>query len=227
MRLLLIWVFLIGSPQLNFITNYHLLYDQKEQLASEDVVVIQKKRIPIEILEPVKEALSHFPDLEDVDITFEFKEKISGSVMQAQPKVFSLFVDGKDKRKYRIKITRLLDFGDIIIPIEKVPNDALVGWIGHELGHIMDYLDRSSTNMMRFGFKYIVSKQKVVEAELAADSYAIECGLGHQVLATKEYILNHEGFDDEYKEKIRTLYMTPEAIVNLQEEMNEEESIFD
>jgi hypothetical protein len=227
MYLLLIWVILFGNPQFISSLNYHPFYTQEEQQTSDKVVVIQKKVIPIEILDPVKEALSYFPELEEVDITFEFKEKISGSVMQAQPHVLSLFVDGKDKRKYRIKITRMLNLGDTLIPIENVPNDALVGWIGHELGHIMDYIDRSATNMMRFGFKYIVSKQKVIDAELAADSYAIGCGLGLQVLATKEYILNQEGFDDEYKEKIRTLYMSPEAIVNLQDEMAEEEAIFD
>ncbi|EKB47297.1 hypothetical protein [Cecembia lonarensis] len=218
MYLLLIWAVLLGNPLLLHGLNNHPYTFQIEQQSTDDFIVFENKTIPLEIMEPVMEALSHFPDLRDVHINFEFKDKIKGSVMQAQPKVLSLFVDGKEKRKYRIKITRALNFGDVVIPVEEIPNDALVGWIGHELGHIMDYLDRSSTNMMRFGFKYLVSKQKVVEAELAADGFAIECGLGHQVLATKNYILNHDGFDEGYKEKIKTLYPSPEAIVSLQEE---------
>ncbi|MGY6744681.1 MAG: hypothetical protein ACXIUQ_18230 [Cecembia sp.] len=229
MSSLLIWIFLLGNPQLLYSLKYHPNTFQTEQQSSDEFVIFENKIIPVEILDPVKEALSHFPDLKEVTIAFEFKERIKGSVMQAQPKILSLFVDGKEKRKYRIKITRELDFGDVVVPIEDVPNDALVGWIGHELGHIMDYLDRSATNMMRFGFKYLVSKHKVVEAELAADGYAIECGLGHQVLATKEYILNHDGFDDDYKEKIRTLYPSPGAIISLQEEFEQmgAESLFD
>jgi len=163
-------------------------------------------------------ALSYFPELEEVDITFELKEKISGAVMQAQPKVFSLFVDGKENRKYKVKITRELDFGDgDILAIEDVPYDALVGWLGHELGHVMDYLDRSSADMMHFGARYMMSKQRVTEAELTADGYAIGCGMGHQILANKNYILNNEGFKDDYKDKIKNLYMSPQMVLTLHE----------
>lgn len=185
------------------------------------IVYYQNKSIPIDILEPVKEALSYFPELEEVNISFELKENINGSVMQAQPKLLSLFVDKKDNRKYKIKITRELDFGDTIVPIQDVPEDALVGWIGHELGHVMDYVRRSSTNLMKFGAKYFLSDKKVVEAELMADGYAIGCGLGLQILATKEYILNQDGFDDEYKDKIRNLYMSPDMIFSLHWALNQ------
>lgn len=218
MRLLTIWILFVLNPifiqSLNLRSNAQIV-QQKDEV---EVIVFQNKTIPIEILDPVKEALKFFPELEEVDISFEFKEKISGAIMQAQPKVFSLIVDGKESRKYRIKMTRYLDFGNEILPIEKVPYDALVGWIGHELGHIMDYINRSSVNMMRFGFKYWTSNKKVVEAEYTADSFAIECGMGHQILANKNYILNNEGFDDEYKDKIRNLYMSPEDIISLQGE---------
>lgn len=227
MRLLTIWVLFILNPTFIQELNFHPSQIQKDQQEESEIVVFQNKTIPVEILDPVKEALGYFPDLEKANITFEYKERISGAVMQAQPKVFSLFVDGKENRKYRIKITRYLDFGHKIVPIEEIPHDALVGWIGHELGHIMDYIERSSTEMMRFGFKYLVSKRKVIEAEMAADSYAIECGMGHQILANKNYILNHEGFDDEYKDKIKTLYMSPEDIITLQEELKYGEESLD
>lgn len=212
MYLVLIWAFLLGSPQ--FVQS---LVPSTENLKNDDddfesIVSFRNKKIPKAILEPVKQALSYFPELEDVDITFEFKERITGAVMQAQPKIFSLFVDPVEKRKYRIKITRALEFEEKVVPIEKIPKDALVGWIGHELGHIMDYLNRSKGNMMRFGFKYLTSREKVVEAEYTADGYAIVCGMGHQILATKNYILNHDGFEDDYKDKIKNLYMSPDQI---------------
>jgi hypothetical protein len=219
MRLLLIWILLIGNPGLLLtVTDFVASLPQKEN--HQEYITYQNKIIPLKIYGPVKKALDFFPELQDIHISFELKDKITGSVMQAQPKVFSLFVDAREKRKYRIKITRELDFGNKIVPIEDIPHDALVGWIGHELGHIMDYLNRSSVNMMHFGAKYLLSKQKVVDAELTADGYAISCGMGYQILANKNYILNNEGFEEEYKNKIRNLYMSPEQILSLMEEID-------
>lgn len=218
MRVLLIWICLIGNPgMLLTAIDFIPVTSQKEN--HQKFITYQNKSIPLEIFSPVKKALEFFPDLKEVNISFELKDKISGSVMQAQPQVISLFVDKREKRKYKIKITRELDFGNEIVPIEEIPSDALIGWIGHELGHIMDYLDRSSVNMMHFGAKYLLSKQKVVEAELTADGYAIGCGMGHQILANKNYILNNDGFDETYKDKIKNLYMSREQILTMLEEM--------
>lgn len=219
MYLLLLWVFLIGNPESSQTeSDSSSNHPDKEILDSKKNLKYKNKTIPVVILDPVLKALSYFPELEEVDIAFEFKEKISGAVMQAQPKIFSLFVDGKENRKYRVKITRQLEFENgEVMAIENVPFDALVGWIGHELGHVMDYLNRSSADMMHFGARYLVSKQRVTEAELTADGYAIGCGMGHQILANKNYILDNEGFEDNYKEKIRTLYMSPQMVLTLHE----------
>lgn len=218
MRVLLIWICLIGNPGM-LLTAIDFIPVTSQIENHQKFITYQNKSIPLEIFSPVKKALEFFPDLKDVNISFELKDKISGSVMQAQPQVISLFVDKREKRKYKIKITRELDFGNQIVPIEEIPSDALIGWIGHELGHIMDYLDRSSVNMMHFGAKYLLSKQKVVEAELTADGYAIGCGMGHQILANKNYILNNDGFDEAYKDKIKNLYMSREQILTMLEEM--------
>lgn len=188
-----------------------------------DKIIVDNKIIPVEIKDVVIEALAFFPELAGVSIDFEFKEKIKGAVMQAQPRVMTLFVTGKEKREYRIKISRALDFGDESILIENVPHDVLVGWLGHELGHIMDYKDRSTANLMYFGMKYVMSNKRLTEAEIAADTYAISCGMGHQILSVKNYILNQEGFDEAYKNKIRDLYMSPQQILSLQEELENED----
>ncbi|WP_373493867.1 hypothetical protein [Aquiflexum sp.] len=224
MYLILLWIFFMGNPELpQSHSDSSFNHPDQENPESNKIVKIKNKAIPFAILDPVLKALSYFPELDEVDISFEFKEKISGAVMQAQPKIFSLFVDGKENRKYKVKITRELAFynGDVL-PIEEVPYDALVGWIGHELGHIMDYLDRSSTDMMHFGARYFMSKQKVTEAELTADGYAIGCGMGHQILANKNYILDNDGFEDNYKDKIRTLYMSPQMVLTLYEALSKE-----
>lgn len=214
MHFLFLWLFLSGLPTDRY---YPIGIDQENNQNGNDSTIFKNKVIPEEIKKPVLEALSYFPELDDVDITFVFKDNIRGSVMQAQPKFFSLLVDAKENRKYKINITRMLVFGDLKTPIEEVPYDALVGWIGHELGHIMDYMDRSTTGMMRFGVKYMISDKKVIEAELTADGYAIGCGMGHHIMANKNYILNNENFEDAYKDKIRNLYMSPSQILSIQE----------
>jgi hypothetical protein len=198
------------------------VYGQKSLGSSQDsLVTYQLKTYPKRLEAPIIEALSHFPELDDVAIDFQLIKFINGAVMQAQPKIFSLMLDGKNERKYRIKITERLIFDDLIVPIEDLPHDALVGWLGHELGHVMDYIKRSSFNMITFGLGYTLSKKKYIEAELVADSYAIAYGLGPQILFHKNYILDHDKFPDSYKDKIRELYMSPSMILSLIDALKE------
>jgi len=173
------------------------------------------KDIPDEIREVALLALSHYPELVDVEIDFQFQNKIRGSVMQAQPKVGSLLFDNKANRSYRIKISRYLELLDEMIPIEELPHDVLLGWIGHELGHIKDYVDRSMANMMAFGLRYFLSNKFVTQAEISADSHSVSNGLGKAIIATKDFVLNHDRLPESYKNKIRELYMSPGEILSL------------
>lgn len=182
------------------------------------------KDIPDEIREVTLLALSHYPELLDVKIDFQFQNKIRGSVMQAQPKIGSLLFRNKDSRSYRIKISRYLDLMDERVPIEELPQKVLLGWIGHELGHVKDYLDRSMVNMISFGVRYVLSDKFVTQAEIAADSYSVANGLGEALVATKEFILNHDRLPVSYQDKIRALYMSPGEIITLVDVEEDEES---
>ena len=173
------------------------------------------KVIPNEIRELPLEALSYFPDLINTKIDFQFKNNIHGSVMQAQPKVGSLFVHSKENRAYKIKISRNLFLEDNPIPIEQLPDDVLLGWIGHELGHIQDYIERGSMNLLGFGIKYYLSNSFVTKAEIAADSYAVAHGLGEKIIATKNFVLNHDQIPLAYKQKIEALYLSPGEILSM------------
>ncbi|PRY87500.1 hypothetical protein [Mongoliibacter ruber] len=220
MKYLVSLLFLFGSFYM-FISPLTSFSQTDDSNVDDEFIEYQNKSIPVEIAEATIEALSYFPELEDVSIDFVYREKIKGAVMQAQPYLFSLFVNGKNSRRYKIKVTRQLEFAEGYYPIEQVPYDALVGWIGHELGHVMDYLNRSSANMMHFGARYFLSNKRVIEAELTADGYAIGCGMGHHILANKNYILNNENFEDDYKDKIKNLYMSPDQILTLQKVLDD------
>lgn len=182
----------------------------------------ENKEIPDEIRQVTLEALSYFPELLDTKIDFKFKDNISGSVMQAQPKVSSLILTNKKNRNYKIKVSRFLQLEDELVPIEELPHDVLLGWIGHELGHIKDYIGRSAVNLMGFGAKYYCSSSFVTKAEITADTYAVSCGLGDKIVATKNFVLNHERLPEAYKNKIRSLYMSPGEIMSMVEVTDED-----
>ena len=99
------------------------------------------------------------------------------------------------------------------ISIHQVPDDVMVGWIGHELGHIMDYENRSNSGMISFGYNYYFSGSYVKKAESIADTYAVNQGLGSYLVTTKKFILNHADLPKAYKDKIARLYLSPDDIV--------------
>lgn len=173
---------------------------------------LKNKKIPEEIRSVVEEALSYFPELAEVSIDFRFKKSIKGSFMQAQP-IFRSILRSRKRRNYKINISRFLVVEGDPIPIREIPKRVLVGWLGHELGHVMDYLHRSSFNMFEFAFGYLFSKSFLIGAERTADIYAMEHGLAKHILEAKNFILNHSSLPERYKKKIKKYYMSPDEVL--------------
>ena len=99
-----------------------------------------------------------------------------------------------------------------------MPSDIFVGWIGHELGHILDYQNRSNFNLLWFGINYLFSQNHIVEAERAADSFAVNQGMESYILKTKDFILNNADINQTYKDRIKRYYLSPEEIMELVKE---------
>lgn len=188
---------------------------------SEKVVYQENKIIPQSILEEAKTALSYYPELKDVKIEFRYKEDIKKSFMQAQPEFNNLF-KGKDDRSYNVFISSRFLIEEEEFSMAEVPSDVLIGWLGHELGHIMDYRDKSATGLIIFGLRYLTSNNYIKEAERAADTYAVNAGMSEYILATKDFILNHSHLSDSYKERIARLYLSPEEIIVLVNKLEED-----
>lgn len=170
------------------------------------------KQIPAAIEKNVLKALAFYPELQGASIDFIFKSKIKTSVMQAQP-VFLSLLRGRKKRRYRIKISEHFRLIHSQMPIEQIPDEVMIGWIGHELGHILDYESKSNGGMISFGYHYFFSSKYVKHAEMVADSLAVERGMGNYIVATKRFILNHAELPQFYKDKISRLYLSPDVIV--------------
>ena len=170
----------------------------------------ENKVIPNIIETEVLKALSFYPELQKTHIKFVFKENIKKSVMQAQPDIPAIL---KGKRAYNINISALFRLTTTAIPIHQIPKDIMIGWIGHELGHVMDYENRNILEIIRFGLGYVFSTTYLRKAEKVADTYAVNHGLGWYILQTKNFILNHADLSEKYKSKIARLYLSPDDIV--------------
>lgn len=174
----------------------------------------ENKIIPESIREEVIAALDHFPELYDIPIEFKFKDRIKKSTMQAQPKFSSIF-RSKRNREYIILISRQIQIEDENFTMDDIPSLVKIGWIGHELGHIMDYQDRTNFGLIILGAKYLFSKKSIREVERTADTYAIAHGMGDYILRTKNFILENSDISEKYKARIRRLYISPEEVMEL------------
>src|SRR5690606_18938406 len=94
----------------------------------------------------------------------------------------------------------------------RVPFDIVVGWIGHELGHITDYLDRSSINLALFGLRYYYSNTFIKQAEISADTFAVQAGLIDYLVVSKQFGRDPKYFPQDYIDKLNSLYPSIEDV---------------
>lgn len=170
--------------------------------------------IPNKIKDNVKVALDYYPQLKNVKIEFRIKKNIKKSTMQARP-TFDSFFKLRKNRKFLILISEKFKIADKEFSTLDIPDSIFIGWIGHELGHIMDYLNRNRFDLIWFGIKYLFSENHIIEAERAADQFAVQQNMEHYILKTKEFILNHAEISETYKNRIKKYYLSPEEIMHL------------
>lgn len=213
-------VIILTLIQLSFLAESAFPYDPNNLDSLKEV--FKNKIVPKEIEAEAYHALSFYPELVNTHIEFEFKDQLKSSFMNAQPKSSFIF-RSKKKRKYSIKISRNFHIEDKKFTFDSIPSDVLTGWLGHELGHVMDYLGRGSVNMIIFGARYLSSKLAVKTTERTADLNAITHGMGDFIYKTRNFILDHAHLSENYKDKIRNLYLSPEDIMQLIEENYQKE----
>lgn len=193
----------------------------KKNIKEDKIVYEGNKIIPVTFFNEATLALSHYPELEDVKIEFKYKSNIKNAFMQAQPKFSNIFKRKKDRGYYVFISTKFL-IEDEEFSMADVPSEVLIGWLGHELGHIIDYIDKSAIELVQFGTKYIVSERFIKKAERTADTNAINHGMGIYIFATKDFILNHSGLSDSYKKRKARLYLSPQEILVMVNGLDEE-----
>lgn len=140
--------------------------------------------------------------------------------MRAVP-VFNMAFWHRATRHYRVQVSNHLQLREYV-KMEELPEEVLVGWYAHELGHIMDYQGRSALNMLGFLLRYLLVPNYRMGAERRADLFAIDHGFGDELMATKLYILEQSKLPEKYKKRIRRYYLSPTELEEILQEKEAE-----
>ena len=158
----------------------------------------------------IHEVYASYPELQNNRVIFK-SANISSS-LNARPTILSLLFRRRSKRTYVIRINASKK--DSIVTLDEVPQQAVVGVIGHEFCHVLDYHTKSFWGVLGRGFAYMTRKVKG-NFEKEIDSIAISRGFGEGLYLWSDHVLNHSDASARYKEYKRAVYYRPEEIREL------------
>jgi len=167
------------------------------------------KYVPDELKSQVIEALSFFPVLNEVEIDFRLQESIESGVMRVRPKVGSYFTT---KKSYIIEISQFIKVNHRITPIQKLPSDVVVGWLGYELARIVEMLDHNVLSIYNVDKGFFQTRKASLNRERLINVHAIQSGIADKVISARDYVLKVCGvsLNDEKMRK----HMSPEETLN-------------
>jgi hypothetical protein len=88
----------------------------------------------------------------------------------------------------------------------------MVGWIGHELGHVLHYSHKSTGGIMFIGIKYGVPGYRR-KMERFTDQLAIQHDLGYALYEGVDYTINLSHATEHYKNNQEKFYLHPNEIL--------------
>ena len=156
-------------------------------------------------------ALSHYPQLKETPIDFVVQPAYLQLSARPDPKTI-LFP--WIKRKYLVIISN--DTGNENDPIllKRTPFNEQVGIIGHELAHIVFYLDKKAMYFVPLAYKYKYRFKEFAKGfERDTDKRAIAHGLGYQLYDFAFFVRKAFGdTQEEIEEDKGGLYLSPSEI---------------
>lgn len=196
--------------------------EEKTDSTSESILHLRKlyaanKIIPQEFEKEILTSLSHYPELSNARIEFCYANIFT--TMKAVPSMGFLF-QKKENRTYRIVMNKKQCGGTNIM--QRVNSNALVGVLGHELGHIKDYSQRSNFQLLKLLISYI-SKKGRIQTEKRVDKITIDRNLGEELLEFNNHVHQDECMDPKYIKYKRKFYNSSSSlstIINEQTESN-------
>ena len=165
-------------------------------------------------------AYEGFPELHRHRLIVQ-QQPMRTTTMQAQP-VVNLAFFRQRKRHYIIRLSDNIHLREQV-RVHELPEEVLIGWFAHELGHVIDYLPRTALGLLKFGIGYLMHPNFRIGAERKADIYAIAHGFADFVIATKKYILEKSNLPNRYKSWIERYYMSADEVVLLVQKQEKEQ----
>lgn len=159
-------------------------------------------------------ALTFYPEL--VDTKIQFKRSNIKTTMATRPTMGSA-MKNKSKRLYTIHVDNDLVGNDGLVVDDQIPFNALVGLIGHEYAHILDYESMSMWQITKMGSKYSSKKFKMA-LERKIDRVTINRGLGWQLRDWAEYSMETCNASSAYKAFKKRTYLNKNQIVDFMEQ---------
>jgi len=167
-----------------------------------------KKIIPTGIELECLAALSFYPELRNTDIEFRFGQL--NFTMISKPKPGTILKDRK-QRQYVIIIQKP-GLSRNNIEWKELSFNAMVGWIGHELGHVLHYSHKSSGGILFTGIKYAVPGYRR-KMERFTDQLSIQHNLGYALYEGVDYTISSSHASEHYKNNQQKFYVHPEEII--------------
>jgi hypothetical protein len=167
-----------------------------------------KKIFPAEIEVECLAALSFYPELKNTDIEFRFGNL--NFTMISKPQSKSILKD-RTRRQYAIIIQKP-GLSKNNLEWKSLSFNAMVGWIGHELGHVLHYSHKSSGGIVFVGMKYAVPGYRR-KMERFTDQLAIQHNLGYGLYEGVDYTINSSHASEHYKNNQEKFYLHTEEII--------------
>lgn len=143
-----------------------------------------RKKFPEAIKAQVLTALSYYPQLQRTRIIFRFKKR--KTPLTSRPRISHVFLP-KKWRTYVITISTETTANLAPILFSKLPYNAQIGVLGHEIAHILEYTSQTSFQLIGLGFK-IGNPSFTDQFEFKTDERTIANGLGYQLLDWSTFV---------------------------------------
>lgn len=166
------------------INSIQVVKSYAPQVDSNLYQTLQKKFGENKILGPGYEyqcllALSHYPELTKTPI--DFRVQPAFIQLSSRPDPITVILPWI-KREYLVVISNDTGSeGGNSILLSKAPFNEQVGIIGHELAHVVYYLDKNSLHLAGLAIRYLNDDELHTRFERETDQRAIAHGLGYQL----------------------------------------------
>jgi len=148
-----------------------------------------------DLLSDVRLTLSYYPELQGTKI--KVYHSTIKQTMNSRPCFRNLFLKKKN-RTYRIIINNNTG-KEKGLPISYLSEDVRIGFLAHEVAHMLTYEHMNNLQTLKFAFRYVFSKKFVYNVERYTDNVAIDHHLARQLYAGTAYCRNCTDLTPEYR----------------------------